>query len=719
MSTTVGRNSLIMACGTAASRVTGQIRTIFLVGALGTTGIAANAYQAGAQIPQVIFNLLSTGVFNAVLVPQIVRTLKQKDADERLSKLITLSIALLLAITLLMASGTPLLTMLYLDSSWTPAQRALANAFTLWCMPQILFYGLYTVLGQILAAKGRFATYAWSSVGANVISCIGFGAFIMLFGNAGRQPMSFWTSGKIALTAGAWTAGVAFQALVLFIPLLRCGIHYRPRWGLHGLGLRSMGQVAVWSIAMVLLNQLMGIVNSRVNTGAPTAGGDLYGIAGNASYQYAYTIYVLPYSIIAVSITTAVFPRMSRAISEHRIGDARADLSSSLRSTGLAMFFFTAVMIAMPVPLVKALIPSTNVHGAILISGPLIGLLVGLVPTSAFLLVQRAFYAYEDGRSPFLFAAADNAVQLLLLLTSLRFAPPKYWTLMVALSLSLSYIITFPWVCWLLRRRFGGRSDGKRIIIMHVKALIAGAAACACGLFLNPLVTRLVGAKVSSVNGHMSWWQSIVICAILTIVVTAVYAGLLWLMRVEEFSSLIVTMKARLLRRTSTATSVSTPAESETEEAQAQNAEVEEGTTAIAENDNHYDNYSLGDDGTSENDGSAERAAETVTDLERPVQNQPVQDQPRGIPSDTFRPASRRRSTVRANARPSSPSYCRTSRQTQPVQRQVSRPATTPSREFPPYCQRRIIPLVKPCPSRLHSRPSPRLECQHHHYLSA
>ena len=70
-----------------------------------------------------------------------------------------------------------------------------------------------------------------------------------------------------------------------------------------------MGQVAVWSIAMVLLNQLMGIVNSRVNTGAPTAGGDLYGIAGNASYQYAYTIYVLPYSIIAVSITTAVFPR--------------------------------------------------------------------------------------------------------------------------------------------------------------------------------------------------------------------------------------------------------------------------------------------------------------------------------------------------------------------------------------------------------------------------
>ena len=50
MSSTVGRNSLIMASGTAASRVTGQIRTILLAAAIGTTGLAANAYQAGAMI---------------------------------------------------------------------------------------------------------------------------------------------------------------------------------------------------------------------------------------------------------------------------------------------------------------------------------------------------------------------------------------------------------------------------------------------------------------------------------------------------------------------------------------------------------------------------------------------------------------------------------------------------------------------------------------------
>ena len=73
MSSTVGRNSLIMASGTAASRVTGQIRTILLAAAIGTTGLAANAYQAGAMIPQTVFTLVSGGIFNAVLVLAVLK----------------------------------------------------------------------------------------------------------------------------------------------------------------------------------------------------------------------------------------------------------------------------------------------------------------------------------------------------------------------------------------------------------------------------------------------------------------------------------------------------------------------------------------------------------------------------------------------------------------------------------------------------------------------
>ena len=139
MSSSVGRNSLIMATGTAASRVTGQLRTILLAAAIGTTGLAANAYQAGSMIPQSVFTLVSGGIFNAVLVPQIVRTLKEKDAQERLNRLITLAIGILLAMTVVMAAASPLLARLYVGSD-DHQMIALTTSFTLWCMPQVFFY---------------------------------------------------------------------------------------------------------------------------------------------------------------------------------------------------------------------------------------------------------------------------------------------------------------------------------------------------------------------------------------------------------------------------------------------------------------------------------------------------------------------------------------------------------------------------------------------------
>ncbi|MBT1177046.1 hypothetical protein JS532_05610 [Bifidobacterium callimiconis] len=568
----VGRNSLIMAAGTAASRVTGQIRSILLAAAIGTTGIAANAYQTGSMIPQVIFTLISGGIFNAVLVPQIVRTLKHEDANERLNKLITVSITLLIAVTAVMMLGTPLVTRLYVNPNWAPDQRALVNAFTLWCMPQIFFYGLYLVLGQILAAKGRFGMYAWSSVGANVISCAGFTAFIMLFGKADRMPMDFWTEDKILLTAGTWTLGVAFQAVILFLPLMRLGLHYRPKWGLHGIGLRSMGKVAAWSLAMTVLNLVVGMVTSQINTGAPHAGHDLYNIAGNGSYQYAYSLYILPYSLIAVSITTAVFPKLSRAISDHDVATAREDLSSSLRTVGLSMVFFSAALIAMPVPITRALLPSVNVHDALLIAGPLVTLSIGLVPISAFLLIQRTFYAYEDGKSPFLFALLENAVQMALLLPAIMIAPPQQWATLVGLALSLAYILTIPFIFLRLRKRMGGNLDGRRIIVMHAKAITAGVVSgVACWLACKP-VMRLLHVDVGPFDGHMGWIDSLIICIVGTIVAAVVYALLLMALRVDEFTSLVNAVQARFLRRggangASDAADAAAESDSETEDA--------------------------------------------------------------------------------------------------------------------------------------------------------
>lgn len=640
---------MIMAVGTMASRLTGQIRSILLAAAIGTTGIAANAYQTGSMIPQVVFTLISGGIFNAVLVPQIVRTLKHKDANDRLNKLITLSIALLLAITVIMMLATPLVTMLYVNPNWRPEQRALVNAFTLWCMPQIFFYGLYLVLGQILAAKDRFGMYAWSSVGANVISCAGFTAFILMFGNASRQPMGFWTNDKIMLTAGTWTLGVAFQALVLFLPLMKLGLRYRVRWGLHGIGLRSMGKVAIWSLALTVLNLLVGMVNSQVNTGAPHAGGDLYGIAGNGSYQYAYSLYILPYSLITVSITTAVFPKLSRAISDHDLDTARQDLSSSIRSVGLAMFFFAAAMIAMPVPITRALLPSVNVHDSLLIAGPLIGLSVGLVPISIFLLVQRAFYAFEDGKSPFLFALLNNAVQIVVLISAVLLLAPRYWATAVGAAISVAYIVTFPVVFMMLRKRMGGHLDGRRIVTMHVKAGVAAVVTGLAGWQTSLLTTKVLGAKISTIDGHLSWLQSLLVCIVGSIVMAVVYAVMLKLLRVQEFTDLVDAVMRRLKRRSvQPETSVEGAGSSDTDQ-----ADVDGSADAGLPTDTETES----DSGQSDDDGIVDIDADTSDITDKPNSEVFADARPSTIPTNTMarkaftplNPTVNERSTVTMN----------------------------------------------------------------------
>lgn len=549
MSSSVGRNSLIMATGTAASRVTGQLRTILLAAAIGTTGLAANAYQAGSMIPQSVFTLVSGGIFNAVLVPQIVRTLKEKDAQERLNRLITLAIGILLAMTVVMAAASPLLARLYVGSD-DHQMIALTTSFTLWCMPQVFFYGLYTVLGQILAAKDHFLTYAWSSTGAN-ISCAGFTGFILLFSKANEQPLEFWTADKIALTAGTWTLGVAFQALILFLPLARIGFKYKPSFGLGGFGLRSMGPVALGSLGVVITSEISGIILTRIATSAPQrahelTGASLFSVAGNATYQNAFTLYILPYSLIAVSVSTAMFPKISRSIAAANLDEARHDLVNALNNVGLLIIFFAAAMVVFPEPIIRALLPSVSMDETMLISYALIALSMGIPLGSAFLLIQRTFYAFEDGLHPFLSAVMQYGFISVFMIIGMMVLPPEHWVLGIACSVTLGGLLALPLTLMMLRRKFEGNLGGREITRTYAKAIVAALASGVVVWLIKRPVVALFGADIRPVGGHMSWWSALVICVVLTIVLAVVYVAVLWVVHTPELISAYHSILARL-----------------------------------------------------------------------------------------------------------------------------------------------------------------------------
>ena len=144
-----------------------------------------------------------------------------------------------------------------------------------------------------------------------------------------------------------------------------------------------MGPVALGSLGVVITSEICGIILTRIATSAPQrahelTGASLFSVAGNATYQNAYTLFILPYSLIAVSVSTAMFPKISRSIAAANLDEARHDLVSALNNVGLLIMFFAAAMVVFPEPIIRALLPSVSMDETMLISYALIALSVGI-----------------------------------------------------------------------------------------------------------------------------------------------------------------------------------------------------------------------------------------------------------------------------------------------------------------------------------------------------
>lgn len=194
----IARSSAVMAAGTLTSRILGLVRNALLVTALGATASgAADAFNTANTVPTQLYNLLIGGILNAILVPQIVRALRQRNGEELVNRLLTAASMVIAAVSALLTVAAPLVIMLYASGlgRWQP----LAFAFAFWCMPQIFFYGLYALWGQVLNARSSFGPYMWSPVLNNVISIASILAYLHIYGGytSGQDP-GIWDAGRIA-----------------------------------------------------------------------------------------------------------------------------------------------------------------------------------------------------------------------------------------------------------------------------------------------------------------------------------------------------------------------------------------------------------------------------------------------------------------------------------------------------------------------------------------
>lgn len=523
------RASAVMASGTMVSRVLGLVKAVLLAYAIGSVGaVSADAFANGNLLPTTLYMILLGGMLNAVLVPQIVRAARGPDGGSGyINKLLTLvSVALLIftAVAMLLAPWIVWLTAV----AWPPEQLALATAFAYWCLPQIVFYGLYTVLGEVLNARSVFGPFTWAPVLNNIIGIVGIAVFILLFGAdpKGDRGVLDWNGTSIAVLAGTATLGVAAQALILFVAWRRAGIRYRPDFVWRGMGLGRTAKIAAWSLATIVVMQLGGFVtNNVVATGSGEG-------PSTSAMQNVWLIFMMPHSVIAVSLATAYFTRLSEHGSAGRTAEFKADFSASVRQISLMMVLAaTALFAAAPFVARVMNFGATQVQ-VDQFSWALRAYVVSLAAYSFLFVVQRAFYALSDTRTPFFFTSAQMVLVIGLSLL-LLLAPASLVGVGFALVWSVATVLQALLATWWLRRRVGA-IDGRRIARSLLRYLAAAVPALGVGL-LTTWGLRLV-APVTGL------WLGIIFAAVVAAVVSVAYLAFLWLLRspeLREFTAFI------------------------------------------------------------------------------------------------------------------------------------------------------------------------------------
>jgi putative peptidoglycan lipid II flippase len=534
----IGRASLFLASGTIVSRVLGFVKAIVLAAVIGVTGsVSADAFAVANGLPNTVYVIVAGGVLSAVLVPQIVRASAHADGGSAyINKLLTLALVVIGAATVIATAAAPLLTWVYAASK--PYLLPLAIAFAWWCMPQIFFYGLYTLLGEVLNARRSFGPFTWVPVLNNVVALAGLVVFGALFGfdAAGTRTIDDWTPGMIALLAGSATLGIAAQALILFWFWRRVGLRYRPDFQWRGVGLRAAGRMAGWTFGMLLLTTGAGIVQTQVVLTASGTG------ASAAAIDIAWLIFMLPHSIITVSIATAYFTRMSEHAHADDLGRVRDDVSSAIRGISLLVMLAAAAIIVLAYPFAAVFQPGhlENLAG---LGNVIIAFGVGLVGFSILFVVQRAFYALGDTKTPFFFTLVQVVIFSAGALLALTL--PLDWTAVgVAASTTVAGSIQLVIAAVLLRRRLGGL-DGRRILVSVGRSLAALVLPVVAGV----LLLLALGGTTEGGFAIQDRASAILSMAVIGIVMAALYFAGLWALRSPELRGFTEPLVRRLRRR--------------------------------------------------------------------------------------------------------------------------------------------------------------------------
>lgn len=512
-SSSAGSSRLIRAVGTISfftflSRISGFIRDVVVAHSFGA-GMGADAFFVALKLPNFLRRLFAEGAFSTAFVPVFSDYIVDESGSARhaaQSVFTVLSLALV-GVVVIGQIVMPLLIMVLAPGfADDPGKYQLTVDLTRVTFPYIFFISLVALAGGILNSYQHFAVPAATPILLNVSLIVGA---LFLAPHLERPTMG--------LAIGVLLGGIS-QLVVQLPALAKIGLPFAFRW--------NPGHPAIHRILTLMGPSLLGVSVAQINLLF-----DLFLASwlpeGSISYlYYADRLVEFPLGIIGIALATAILPVLSAKAAKGDWVGLKSQLDFGLRLMLVINLPATVGLIALRGPILSILFErgafdaeTTRLTGqAVLAFG------VGLIAFSTVKIVAPAFYAMKDTRTPVrvaIICMVTNMVLNLLFIIPLKHAG-------LALATSLSAFLNTGLLLYHLRSKIGYQFSSE----LKWTVLKASAASLVMWVALWGAETRYWSESMATADKMLFFLPT-------TLGAGLLYMGLAWVLRMQEFNSLL------------------------------------------------------------------------------------------------------------------------------------------------------------------------------------
>ena len=529
----VVRSAGVVSIAVFMSRVTGLVREGVMARLFGA-GLTYDAFMLGFRIPNLTRDLFAEGALSSAFVPIFTEYLSRRGKEEaaRLANLV--ATALILIVGCLCAAGAffapALVRLLAPGYAAVPGKFELAVTMTRLMFPFLLLVALAAQAMGVLNASNCFGVPALASTFFNLGS-VGFGIALGIW----LGPLLHIS--RIEGMAMGVVLGGALQLLWQVPSLHRRGFRFRPSLDWSDPGLVRISRLMVPAI----LGNAAVQINVMVNTNFASTLSDAHrGLDGPVSWlSYAFRFMQLPLGLFGVAMASATLPSISRSAAAGKMDEFRRTLSQSLGMVFLLTLPSSVGLVVLGKSIIGAIYQGGKfeVYDTQQTAVALSCYAVGLAGYAALKVLNPAFYALGDARTPMLVSLGSIGVNYATAVLMIRFSGLGH----AGLALSTSVVALFGFVVLfaLLRHRIGG-IYGRALFSQIVKIGLASLAMAAAVSLATHQSERWLGVSQVARLGDL---------AISIPLGLAVYYGTCRLLGVAEIDLVIRAFAAPIRRR--------------------------------------------------------------------------------------------------------------------------------------------------------------------------